>query len=253
MKLTTKSELKKFQLDCGYYALRFASRGETWATAHVKSELGSKHHGFDILGNRVSGRITLNEKHPLALLRVYDSYAIVELEFLIASGRDLSDIVIDIEKISPSKQSLVAQKQLEFRPSLVRLSGHLEGVGDTDVKSGQWLGKKSGIQRVEGFCIHWDDKPNDIELVYGCLVTGNLKATNAATGGFVGSRQRAAPITGLWIDLRGAFRQQYELDFQVAFSRSGVLVGRQGKMVSGLGVKDHLVGLQVNLRKKEKI
>jgi hypothetical protein len=70
------------------------------------------------------------------------------------------------------------------------------------------------------------------------------------TGGFVGTRQRAAPITGLWIDLRGAAREEYVLDFHLSFSRSGVLVGKPGKLMSGLGVRDHLVGLAVSVQKR---
>lgn len=246
-----KTEQKKVKLKRGYYALRLIARDESWITVSVGAESNNEKSGFDILGDFISGRVCLSRKNPLALIMVYNSSAVLEMQIFMEDGNVSSKFAIDVERISHYAALSCANASPELSPSLVHLSGHLEGVGDINVNSGQWLGKKTGLRRVEGFCIHWDDKPNDIDLIYGCLVTGNLKTAVSATGGFVGSRQRAASISGLWVDIKGANRCNYELNFKVAFSRSGVLTGRKGKLISGLGINDHVVGLNVNLRAKE--
>lgn len=242
-------ETKKLQLSKGHYAVRLLSKRGLGVSAKVKAKVKTDSQGFEALGNRVRGGIILSDDEPISLVRVFQEDAVLEMEIDRGKASSRSHVGIDVQLLSVEKPSTPQDTSEYLQHSLVHLAGHVEMVGDTTKKAGEWLGKRSGSARVEGFEIHWDDKPDDVELVYGCTIEGMGKAPNSVTGGFVGTRQRAAPLKALWIDLKGDGKDRYTLNYAAAFSRSGVLAGRPGRVVSGLGIKDHLVGLAVSVVK----
>lgn len=250
MPQSTKSEAKKLQLSKGHYAVRLLAKKGVGVNAKIAHKLKDDGLGFEVLGARTRGGVLLSDEEPLALVRVHKDDAVLEVDIDRGASTSRAHVGLDVQLLSLDKPSTPQDTSEYLQHSLVRLSGHVEMIGDTEKKPGEWLGKKSGAARVEGFSIQWDDKPDDVELVYGCTVDGLGKAPNSVTGGFVGTRQRAASIKALWIDLKGSKKDEYQLNFVAAFSRSGVLVGRPGRIVSGLGVKDHLVGLAVAVVKK---
>ena len=244
-------ETKKLQLSKGHYAVRLIAKRGAEVTAKIKAKAKDGGQGFEALGERMRGGLVLSDAEPIALVRVYDDTAVLELDIDRGKASSRAHIGIDVQLLSVEKPASLKDTSEYLQHSLVHLSGHVEMVGDTEKKPGEWLGKRTGAARLEGFSIQWDDKPDDVELVYGCTVEGFGKAPNSVTGGFVGTRQRAAAIKALWIDLNGDAKDEYQLNYVAAFSRSGVLVGRPGRITSGLGVKDHLVGLAVAVVKKQ--
>lgn len=248
---STQMETKKLQLSKGHYAVRLLARKGSGVQAKIKAKLKDDSQGFDVLGEKTRGGVLLTDDEPLALVRVHAENALLEMEIDRGNASTRANVGIDVQLLSLDKPGTAQDTSEYLQHSLVHLTGHVEMIGDTVKKRGEWLGKRSGAARIEGFAIQWDDKPDHVELVYGCTVEGLGKAPNSVTGGFVGTRQRAAPIKALWIDLKGESKDDYQLNFVAAFSRSGVLVGRPGRIVSGLGVKDHLVGLAVAVVKKQ--
>lgn len=247
----TSRETKKLQLSKGHYAVRLLAKKGADVKAKIKVKAKDEGQGFDVLGEKTRGGVLLWDDEPLALVRVHAENALLEMEIDRGKASTRAHVGLDVQLLSLEKPSTAQDTSEYLQHSLVHLSGHVEMIGDTQKKRGEWLGKRSGTARIEGFTIQWDDKPDDVELVYGCTVEGLGKAPNSVTGGFVGTRQRAAAIKALWIDLKGEAKDRYQLNYVAAFSRSGALVGRPGKITSGLGVKDHLVGLAVAVVKKE--
>lgn len=244
-------EKRKLQINKGHYAMRLICKRGVGVTAKIKSKLRDDAQGFEVLGQRTRGGVLLTDEEPIALIRSQTDGAVLELEVDRHTAPANLTVAIDLQLLSLDRPTSARETAEYLQHSLVHLTGHVEMVGDTEKKRGEWLGKRSGAARVEGFAIHWDDKPDDVEIVYGCTIEGMGKAPNSITGGFVGTRQRAAAIKALWIDLKGKQKDAYALNYVAAFSRSGVLTGRPGKITSGLGVQDHLVGLAVAVRKLE--
>lgn len=97
------------------------------------------------------------------------------------------------------------------------LDGHIERRGDVSVDGG-WLGNPSGNARLEGFTIHWPNKPEGVDLAYSVRVQGKGKQPAALTGHFAGTRRQAAAITAITFGLVGPKQKQFQLDGQVVFS-----------------------------------
>ncbi len=251
MPKTGQTENKKLQLSKGHYAIRLVSQKGDGVSAKIKSNVKADPKRFEVLGERIRGGILLNDEEPIALVRVFAEDAIMEMDIYRGNASARANIGIDVQLLSVEKPRTPQDTSEYLQHSLVHLAGHVEMVGDVTRKPGEWIGKRSGSARVEGFSIHWKDKPEGLELVYGCTIEGMGKSPNSVTGGFVGTRQRAMPIKSLWIDLQGERKDDFVFNYVAAFSRSGVLAGRPGRITSGLGVKDHLIGLAVAVVKKQ--
>lgn len=251
MSKSSTTETKKLQLSKGHYAVRLIAKRGADVTAKIKSKPKDNSQGYEAIGDRVRSGLLLSDAEAIALVRVFDDAAVLEVDIDRGKASSRAHVGIDVQLLSVEKPATLQDTSEYLQHSLVHLSGHVEMVGDTEKKPGEWIGKRTGGARVEGFAIHWPDKPDGVELVYGCTVEGMSKAPNSVTGGFVGTRQRAAAIKALWIDLKGDMRDHYQLNYVAAFSKSGTLVGRPGRITSGLGIKDHLIGLAVAVVKKE--
>ncbi len=99
----------------------------------------------------------------------------------------------------------------------LQLSGHIEYIGDTHAE-GAWLGKPDSQARIEGFCIEWPDRPQGVDLAYQCSVLGAGQLPASLSGGFVGTRRRAAPINAVAFALVGPDAENYRLTGHAVFA-----------------------------------
>lgn len=239
------------KLKPGCYALRYSCDGGEGpvATIGYAPRLG-KGEAF-VIGPRRGGQVVLDASEAMALVYVEGDEAALDLTVFIPDGYPEKSVRLDVERLDADAQGLAIPANQNGE--LLNLSGHVEMVGDTDAATGHWLGAQSGEARIEGFTVHWPGRPLNIDLSYGCTVSGLGKSPASLTGGFVGTRRRAAPITSVWAELKGDEASQYDLIVNAAFSKRGKAVGGSGDVLHGLGPNDYLVGLNVSLLARQKL
>lgn len=101
-------------------------------------------------------------------------------------------------------------------PASLSVLGHVERQGDVRVSAGEWLGDPNSKARLEGFQVIWPQKPDDVSLVAGCKAgqaTQQIKDDE-----FLGTRQKATPISQLAVCLNGPGASEYQLNGEAAFS-----------------------------------
>lgn len=130
----------------------------------------------------------------------------------------------------------------------VSLLGHVEWKGDIKAGADGWLGNRQALARIEGFSITWENRPKDVDIAYSCRVKGMGQTPVSLSGGFVGTRGRAAPIVGVSMSLVGLNAEAYELQAKALFADG---VDEQhitsGAECQGPTGNDQLVALQVQI------
>jgi hypothetical protein len=133
----------------------------------------------------------------------------------------------------------------------MRILGHVTGIGDVWVKSGEWIAGPSAPSRIEGISIDWPDKPADFEIHYA-VKTAKPQAISGRTmelGSFAGTRGKAMPLVSLMFELAGAAADDHQLTVEAIFL--GAPATRMtGKRIvaSGPTGREPLVGLRVGLQ-----
>ena len=132
----------------------------------------------------------------------------------------------------------------------IQLGGHIQWQGDVEVAANAWLGDPRGHDRLEGFSVEWANKPADVDLAYSCTIGGMGRSPAVLSGGFCGSRQRAAPIQAVTVSLVGKNSAAYELAVQAAFDNSPLQTLASGVEGRGVSGQEQLTALQVIVTRK---
>jgi len=128
----------------------------------------------------------------------------------------------------------------------LNLSGHIARTGDAVADGAGRLGAGS-LQAIEGFRLDWPGAPHGTDIVYGCTVGGLGTSLRSLTGGFVGTRGQARPVTGIWAEVLGSAASDLDLEIEAEFAGAGRVSGRSGDCLSGDGPEDILVALSVRV------
>jgi len=85
----------------------------------------------------------------------------------------------------------------------IELLAHVARRGDLTVKSGEWICGPQLPMAIEGVQIRWNGKPQGVDIVARATVNarGLRQLPEQPTGGFIGTRGKAAPITALTLAL----------------------------------------------------
>ena len=238
-----RRQTRTLTLGPGLYVVRFLCRaaGETPAATLAPAD-GCPEGAVEIAGPRVAGTVTLERFGDLAGVHVRGAGAGLAIGVMLPPGFPDRAVDINVERVEPVPDGLAARGSED---SLVRVSGHVERAGDRGAAPGGWLGDPTGRARVEGFAIHWPDRPADVELSYSCEVAELGALPAAGPGEFVGTRRRALPIRALRVDLAGPGAAGYALRVDAAFARAGRLSAPAGRDLRGAGATDHLTALRV--------
>ena len=144
-------------------------------------------------------------------------------KYAAASLIDTAQVHWRIEPIVPapaapaSRANAAKRAPQTYQPVTgITLTGHIERRGDVTVESGEWLGATQGRARLEGFQIDWPQRPEGVDIQAVCGSGG--QRSEATTGRFIGTRQRARPIHDLQLTLVGPSASRYRLTGEVAFS-----------------------------------
>ena len=235
------------KLQPGYYAIRYGCDDLNGPIATVGYSAISDEGRFEAIGMRRGGQVIMSPENPMALVFVEGGAATVALSLFFPQGSADVPVRFDVEKLTEQLPQISGALEAPSVNSLVHLSGHVEAIGDTEVAPGSWLGQEDGRTRIEGFAVHWPNRPMNVDLSYGCTVVGLGDSPASLSGGFVGTKMKMAPITLIWLELKGPDADMYELSYKARFSMSGVVLGGHGEKLSGMHARDELVGLCVTL------
>lgn len=152
-----------------------------------------------------------------------------------------------IERIDTSA-AIIRQPAMAPAPKALhlQLSGHIEYIGDTSAQ-GQWLGDPHSQARVEGFCVEWPNRPQDVDIAYQCSVLGAGQLPASLSGGFVGTRRRAAAINAVAFALVGPDAEQYRLAGQAVFAGCAPQAIVQNQELRGATGLEQLVALRLEV------
>jgi len=155
--------------------------------------------------------------------------------------KDLQTEILKAKKVQANKTEVIP----------LALSGHVEWKGDVKKKAGKWLGSASGSKRIEAFAIDWPERPKGVNVKYTCMVKNLGSLPSVKCGEMIGTTQRALPIEGIRVALKGKNSKDYLLKIQAAFSESGAQQ-RQGvdEELKALHENEFLTGLKIDIIKK---
>lgn len=132
----------------------------------------------------------------------------------------------------------------------IHLAGHIEMQGDVAMDVNGWLGNPNSSRRLEGFVINWANKPENVDLVYSTEVRGMGRLAPVKTGGYAGTRQKAAAISSLNIALIGENANAYQLSGVAVFTGSSPQAIVPGSDCRGSMESSQLVALKVDVVQK---
>lgn len=134
----------------------------------------------------------------------------------------------------------------------VSLLGHVEQRGDIVSQDG-WLGDPSSELRIEGFGVSLNGFTDRVKLSYSVLPAHARQYTKPVSGGFVGSRQKAKAIKGVFFKLLGPDAKKYHLSGQAVFLGQAPLAIKSGVALSAKAGKGPLVALHLSIALKESL
>jgi hypothetical protein len=208
-------------------------------------------------------RIFLHPDHNEAVLWQPDTCLVVQamapgmLSVQVIPVRDDGSVAATV-RIEPLSQgiapspSLKARNRSSISPDSDNLSilGHVSGIGDILVNSGQWLAGPSAPSRIEGISIDWPGKPADLDINYA-VKTAKPQTTSGRKmpmGSFAGTRGRAMPIVSLMLDMSGSGASDFEFSVEAIFLGSPAMhITGQHVVASGPTGREPLVGLRIGL------
>ena len=134
----------------------------------------------------------------------------------------------------------------------LNLTGHVEALGDVSVAN-DCLGDEHGVARLEGFSIHWENKPSGVDLAYTSTIAGAGPSQKVLTPGFTGARNKGAALVAVGFGLTGPDRSLYELTGYVVFAGSAPQPIVAEQMLFGPSGSEPLVALQLSITPKNEI
>jgi len=252
------SETRIVALDPGMYIVRFNSipaAGEGAILSIAPSEDGVKVDFFTSEGVRNN---TLLNQSDIVVVRCAGGEGNLLITSICRSGAKTVGARIDtiagaVNRPGAEVSGLGYQSQRQGQlgapsaaPSAVplKLSGHIEYDGDVVAQPGQWLGDPNSRRRLEGFSLDWTERPEEVDLAYSCVIGGLGRSPAVLSGGYCGSRQRAAPITAITVSLVGKRAADYQLQLEVVFAGCPPQKLSTGVECRGLTGREQLVAIR---------
>jgi hypothetical protein len=131
----------------------------------------------------------------------------------------------------------------------LELLGHIAYKGDVRVRNA-WLGDPNGNRQLEGFAISGANFPSGLTLAYSSAGPGDTKPQAVIMGNFVGTRQKAKPITKLAFNMGGPQASNFTLSGQAVFAGQAPLAIVPGQELSGPTGSEPLVAIKLQIAEK---
>ena len=250
---TNAGQRKVVELNRGLFLVHYKSAEDTASPPQVKvSPAPGYERQLQITTHPDSDPNTL--WHPNTSLVVQaNATATLHVEVLAAQPNGSRVAAVKIEPISQGKATETAVLSAPTLPDLhsIRVLGHVAGLGDVIVAADQWIAGPSAPSRIEGIAIEWP-KQAGLQLRYA-VKSGAQAGKMTEAGGYVGTRGRAMPVTGLILELLGELSNSYQLIADAIFLSSPTMrVSGKSIVLTGPTGREPLVGLRLSVEQIEK-
>lgn len=131
-----------------------------------------------------------------------------------------------------------------------KVMAHVAGIGDVSEDLNAWIAGPTAPARIEGVCLNWPSKPQDLDINYAVKFARPQRGDNqfVPLGTFAGTRGRALPITGLALEATGPGSARYTFSVEAIFlGAAAIRVTGQRINLAGPSGREPLVGLRINL------
>lgn len=243
---------RQVRVSAGLFVLRYASsRGGLDAPTIALSAFPGS--GVEILSSGDQAQPRLHAPGDAVVVRSAQDSSL-QATIIPQRAGGSRDAQLVFERISVSVPTLAGAPVLP--PPAVRqrtqpgMLAHVARRGDVVVAPGEWVCGPQLPMIIEGIEIVWPDRPADVDIAASCVMDarGHRASPVVASGTFLGSRGKAAPIVGLSLRLVGPGATSYRLNVEALF------LGAQVRSVSGASVevtgpsgREPLVGLRLTV------
>jgi hypothetical protein len=158
---------------------------------------------------------------------------------------------VRVEPLSQGRKSEAPNSDAARAPALdmsgFSLVGHVAGVGDVRVESGEWLAGPATPSRVEGISVEWPNKPNSLEVRYSVTTARPHPVSQRMVrmGEYAGTRGKALAVVGVALEMAGSNAgAQFSVEAIFLGSPAVRKIGRR-LFLEGPTGREPLVGLKV--------
>lgn len=131
---------------------------------------------------------------------------------------------------------------------MIELFAHVARRGDIAADEEGWVAGPNAPSAIEGIEVSCSRADVGVSIQYKNVSNASRWSDWQPAGSFVGTRQKASPLTGLRLKVVGPASQGFELEGEALFLGSSIMFGRGHELefVSAGGL-DPLVGLRLRL------
>ena len=167
---------------------------------------------------------------------------------LLAAGAEPRDRAEQVPSFRPAPEVLPADGEAEVSVSLL---AHVARRGDIGPDAEGWIAGPRSPSAIEGFEVRCHGAEVGIAAQYQNATEQRPWSAWLTPGSFIGTRQRASPMTGLRLKLVGAAAGQFEIEGEALFLGSPKMVSRGGEIeFLASGTNDPLVGLRLRVARR---
>lgn len=248
------TDTRTLRVGAGLFVLRYvgSSAGSQAPAVAISAPPGSN---VDILSEKGANAAWLAKVGDAVVVRSdRESSILATIEPLRRGGSRDAEFVF--ERLhnglrQPQVNGLASDERLgshSFRADDITILAHVARRGDLIIPAGDWVCGPQLPMAIEGFELRWRNRPAGVDLLAGATIKAReLKTVSPlASGHFVGSRGKAAPLSGLTIALTGPDAGSYVLRCDAVFLGSSV-ISKSGRTIelSGPTGMEPLVGLRL--------
>ncbi len=163
------------------------------------------------------------------------------------------DKIADLSLAVAEKAEVVNPVELvPLEPEEILLHGHIAWQGDVQATTdNEYLGHPQSKNQIEGFSVDWQNRPDDVDIAYSCVVEKMGRTPISLSGGFVGTRQRNLAIQSITFNLVGLNAENYQLTGSAFFSGQEALEIVSGIDAHGPTTTEQLMALKIIITPKK--
>jgi hypothetical protein len=251
--LESANSLRTIRVAQGLFVLRYVS-SRAGLNAPVVAVSAPRGSAVQVISPSNEDAVLVSPGDALVVRAERDSFITVSVTPSQQNGSRDAELVL--ERVSTSLRPAAAsdvtpdREKPDFGPHDLQILAHVARRGDVLVRAGQWICGPQLPMAIEGIELRWNNRPRGVDIVSRATINarGTRELAERATGEFLGTRGRAAPITSLTMTLTGPGTEDLSLTCDALFLGLAVkTVSGRSCVLSGVTGREPLVGLRLSI------
>ncbi|RXH10109.1 hypothetical protein [Bradyrhizobium guangzhouense] len=255
--MNDQAQHKTIDLNRGLYLIRYEGAEDKSAppTVRVFPERGEGQNCTIIAPPDATDTILYGPPSGLVISAQRSCRLVIEVAPTYRGGSTAANV-----KIEPLTQGQLPTRASTFpreapQPSAgelrdFRLMAHVAGIGDVTEPVDTWIAGPNAPARIEGICLYWPGKPQDLTIQYAVRFARPQRGDNqfVPLGTFAGTRGRALPLTGINLEVSGPGAHLYSVTAEAIFLGAPALRMSGHRInLSGPSGREPLVGIKLGV------